>query len=102
ELEPLVPGVEMLCVMLGALVPCLLGFQLTRSIPQRAVLLPFTLLVGIAVTALSAALSYGPEHAWAWLSLPVQIGIGAALFLGMLLLPAPRRFCMALLLLALV
>lgn len=102
ELEPLVPGVELLCVMLGALVPCLLGFLVTPSIARRAILLPLTLLGGMAATALSAALSYGPEHAWAWLSLPVQIGIAAALFVGVLLLGAPRRFCAALLLIALV
>lgn len=80
ELEPLVPGVELLCVALGALVPCLLGFLVTRSVARRAMLLPLVLLSGIAASALSAALSYGPEHAWAWLSLPVQVGIAAAFF----------------------
>lgn len=102
ELEPLVPGVELLCVMLGALVPCLLGFLITRSVARRAILLPSILLAGVAASALSAALSYGPPHAWAWLSLPVQVGIAAALFIGVLLLGAPRRFCAALLLIALV
>lgn len=102
ELEPLVPGVELLCVMLGALVPCLLGFLITRSAARRAILLPLILLTGVAVSALSAALSYGPPHAWAWLSLPVQIGIAAALFVGFLLLAVPRRLCAALLLVALV
>ncbi|MBU2287588.1 MAG: VanZ family protein [Gammaproteobacteria bacterium] len=102
ELEPLVPAVELLCVMLGALVPCLLGFLVTRSIPRRAILLPLTLVVGVAATALSAALSYGPEHAWAWLSLPVQIGIVTAWVVGTLLLAAPRRLCAGLLLIALV
>ncbi len=102
ELEPLVPGVEMLCVMLGALVPCLLGFLVTRSAARRALLLPLTIAVGAAASALSAALSYGPEHAWAWLSLPVQVGIASALVVGSLLLAAPRRLCAALLVLALV
>lgn len=102
ELEPLVPGVELLCVMLGALVPCLLGFLITRAIARRAIMLMATLLAGVAATALSAALSYGPDHAWAWLSLPVQIGIAAALFVGILLVAAPRRFCAALLLIALI
>ena len=102
ELEPLVPGVELLCVMLGALVPCLLAFMVTRSVVRRAMLLPLTLGAGVATTALSAALSYGPDHAWAWLSLPVQIGIAAAVFVGALLLGAPRRFLSALLLIALV
>jgi len=102
ELQPLVPGVELLCVMLGALVPCLLGFAVTRSIGRRALLLPGLLAAGVLASALSAALSYGPSHAWAWLSLPVQVGLGAALVIGITLLPAPRRLCMGLLMLALV
>jgi VanZ family protein len=102
ELQPLVPGVELLCVMLGALVPCLLGFVVTRSVPRRAILMPVILIAGVAASGLSAALSWGPEHAWAWLSLPVRVGIAAAVFAGTLLLAAPRRFCAALLLVALV
>jgi VanZ family protein len=102
ELEPLVPAVELLCVMLGALVPCLLAFLVARSVARRAVLLPLTLLAGIGASALSAALSYGPAHAWAWLGLPVQVGIAAALVAGVLLLAAPRRLCAALLLVSLV
>ncbi|HUD32287.1 MAG TPA: VanZ family protein [Variovorax sp.] len=101
ELEPLVPGVELLCVMLGALVPCLLAFMVTRSAPRRAIVLALTLSAGVAASALSAALSYGPEHAWAWLSPPVQVGIAAAAVGGTALLGAPRRLCAALLLLAL-
>ena len=102
ELEPLVPAVELLCVMLGALVPCLLGYLVARSVVQRVVMLPLILLTGVAASALSAALSYGPTHAWAWLDLPVQVGMAAALFAGMLLLLAPRRLCAALLLAGLV
>ena len=102
ELQPLVPAVELLCVMLGALVPCLLGFLVTRSVARRAVLMPAILAAGVAASALSAALSWGPEHAWAWLSLPVQVGIAAAVVMGVLLLGAPRRLCAALLLVALV
>ena len=102
ELQPLVPAVELLCVMLGALVPCLLGFLVTRSVARRALLMPAILAAGVGASALSAALSWGPEHAWAWLSLPVQIGIAATVVVGMLLLGAPRRLCAALLMLALV
>ena len=69
---------------------------------QRALLLTMTLLAGIAASALSAALSYGPPHAWSWLSLPVQVGIAAAVVVGVPLLWAPRRLCGALLILALV
>ncbi len=102
ELEPLVRGVELLCVMLGALVPCLLAFAVTRRVTHRVLLMLMMLGAGLAGSALSAALSYGPQHAWAWLGLPVQLGIAVALVLGLALLPVPRQACAALLLIALV
>ena len=102
ELQPLMPGTEMLCVAFGALIPCLLGFSVIRSIGRRAVFALVALGVGVSVTALSAALSWGPGHAWAWLSQPVQIGLGVGLALSLAALPLPRRGCAALLLLALV
>ena len=102
ELEPLVPGAELLCVMLGALVPCLLAFVVARSLKRRAMLLALTLGMGVAASALSATLSWGPEHAWAWFDLPVQFGVVAAAVLGALLLPARRRLCAALALIAII
>lgn len=101
ELQPLVPGAELLCVMLGVLIPCLLGYCVMRTAGRRAVFMPIMLLVGVAATALSAALSWGPAHAWAWLSPAVSAGLLAGLVLAALLLPVPRRGCAALLLLAL-
>ena len=101
ELQPLIPGAELFCVMLGALIPCLLGFCVIRAMRQRAAFVVGVITVGIGATALSAALSYGPSHAWAWLSAPVQIGIGAAAVFSMMMIPLPRRVCAALLLLAL-
>ncbi|MDW5440910.1 VanZ family protein [Polaromonas sp. SM01] len=101
ELQPLVPGAEVLCVALGALIPCLLGYCVLRTLAQRAVFLLLTLAVGLGLTALSAALSYGPEHAWVWLDLPVQVGVGLGGALALLLLPLPRRVSAALLLVAL-
>jgi hypothetical protein len=102
ELQPLVPGVELICVALGALVPCLLGYSIVRTASRRAVFAIAAIGVGIAATALSAALSWGPTHAWAWLSLPVQLGLVAGLVLALVLLPVPPRGCAALVLLALV
>lgn len=89
ELQPLVPGAEMLCVALGALTPCLLGFCVVRSIGRRIALVAMLLLAGVAVSALSAALSWGPTHTWAWLSLPAQVGlaVGCAVAVGMALVP---------------
>lgn len=101
ELQPLVPGAEVICVALGALIPCLLGYCVIRTLTQRAIFLILTLAAGMALTALSAALSYGPEHAWAWLDLPVRVGVGLGGALALLLLLAPRRTSAALLLLTL-
>jgi VanZ family protein len=87
ELQPLVPSAELACVALGALIPCLLGYCVVRTVAKRAALACTMLLAGLVMSALSAALSYGPEHAWAWLDAPVQAGVVAAVVLAMVLLP---------------
>jgi len=102
ELQPLVPAAELLCVALGAFIPCLLGYTILRTVGKRAVFAGSVVALGAAVTALSAALSWGPSHAWAWLSLPVRLGLVFGLLLAMLMLAVPRRGCAAMLLLALV
>ena len=100
-LQPLVPAAELLCVALGAFIPCLLGYTILRSVGRRTMFAVAAVAVGVSVTALSAALSGGPQHAWAWLSMPVRIGLVFGLLLAMLMLPVPRRGCAAMLLLAL-
>ncbi|WP_076196139.1 VanZ family protein [Rhodoferax koreense] len=102
ELQPLVPSAELVCVMLGALVPCLIGYSVIRSRRQRAVFAVVMLGLGLGASALSAALSYGPAHAFEWLSLPVRVGLWAGAALAVLLLAVPRRGCAALALMALV
>ena len=102
ELQPLVPGIELICVMLGAAIPCLLGYSVIRSVGHRAGFALIALAVGVAVTGLSAALSWGPMHAWSWLSLPVRLGLAGGMLAALVLLPVPRRGCAALVLLALV
>ena len=101
ELQPLVPGAELICVALGALIPCLIGYGIIRGAARRALFLVATLAAGIGFTALSVALSYGPEHAWSWLALPVQLGLITALVLAGLIVLLPRRVATALALLAL-
>ncbi len=87
ELQPLVPSAELACVALGALIPCLLGYCVVRTAAKRAAFASTVLLTGLGMSALSAALSYGPQHAWAWLDVPVQAGIAAAALLALVLLP---------------
>lgn len=100
-LQPLVPAAELLCVALGMLIPCLLGYGVIRSRWRRAAFSGATIAVGMATSCLSAVLSYGPEHAWAWLDVPVQVGVGFAAVLALLALAVPRSAAAALALLAL-
>ncbi|MCL1960922.1 MAG: VanZ family protein, partial [Desulfovibrionaceae bacterium] len=70
-LQPLLPGIEVLCVALGALAPCLLGYTVVRHRGRRALLAALALLAGVLVSALSAGLTYGPLYAWSWIGPPV-------------------------------
>ncbi len=101
DLEPLLPGAEMVCVALGALVPCLLGYSVIRQRGRRLLFALAALAVGVGVSALSAALTYGPAHAWAWINPPTTIGIPLAALAALLLLSLPGRVCVAALLLVL-
>lgn len=100
ELQPLLPGAELVAVLLGALVPCLIGYAVIPSRWRRAVFALVVLATGLAVSALSAALSYGPAHAWAWLGPSVRVGLAGAVLAAALALPLPGRGCAALALLA--
>ena len=61
-----------------------------------------SVLLGLALggSALSAALSYGPLHAWAWLTLPVMLGLGFGVLGGLVFLPFSARTAWAFLLLS--
>ena len=100
ELEPLLPGAELLCVMLGLLVPCLLGFGVIRQAGQRFLYLLAVLAMALGMSALSAALSYGPVHAWTWLDLPVMLGLVFGCVVALIFLPMSARTAWAFLLLA--
>jgi VanZ family protein len=101
ELQPLIPVAEMVCVMLGLLIPILLGYCIIRSVAHRAWFVFVVLLAGLVTSALSAALSWGPEHAWAWFGSPVKAGLALAVVSALALLPAHKRVSVAVLLLAL-
>jgi VanZ family protein len=101
ELQPLLPGAQLLCVALGALAPILLGFCVIRGGRRRLMYLAGVMAIALAVTALSSALSFGPANAWDWLNWPTRLGLGLACVLALLLLFATRRLCAAVALLAL-
>jgi len=101
ELQPLVPAAELVCVLLGMLIPCLVGYCIIWSRRRRLVFVLLTLAVGLMSTGLSAALTYGPQHAWGWLQQPVVAGLGLAALLAALLVTAPPRASASVALLAL-
>lgn len=82
ELQPLLPIYESLCVCLGLLIPCMLAFSLVRHFYQKAVAWGLLLGLGVGATALSAALTYGPVHAWGWINAPVQLALVVAALLA--------------------
>jgi VanZ family protein len=100
ELQPMLPVAQLVCVLLGALIPCLLGYCIIRGGRRRSLFVLAVMAAGIGVTALSTALSFGPAHAWDWFGLPVRAGLSAAVILAGLLLFVPRRVCAALVLLS--
>lgn len=99
ELQPLLPGAQTLCVALGLLVPALLAYSIVRQVWQRMIGLILLGLAGVWVTALSSALSFGPEHAWAWLDGSSRWGLvsGAVIGAGLILMPARGALALSLL-----
>lgn len=94
ELQPMLQASEVVCVMLGLLLPCLLAFSVVRTYRQRVVAMGVLGLVGLSASALSAALTYGPVHAWDWTSTEVRAGLVAALFAAAVLSLLSRRACL--------
>ena len=94
ELQPLLQTSEVVCVTLGLLLPCLLAFTVVRTFQQRVVAMLVLLLAGFMASALSAALTYGPVHAWDWTSTEVRAGLVATLFAAALSSLLSRRACL--------
>ncbi|HEY2979093.1 MAG TPA: VanZ family protein [Burkholderiaceae bacterium] len=88
---PLSPLAEWLVVTLGLLAPCLLAFSVLRSAGLRLVAAALIAALGFAVTALSTALNFGPQHALAWIAPVTLPALLSALALAGGLAFAPRR-----------
>jgi hypothetical protein len=98
---PLSPGAQLGCVFLGLLIVFLLAFTVLRERRQRYLGIVALCFAGAMATAFSSAMSWGPQHAWGWLDLPSQVGIGAAVVVATGLALVPWRVSAALALLAL-
>lgn len=100
-LPPLGPLTQSLCVMLGLLAPLLLAYGDMPSRVRRFWLMLALIGTGLVVSGLSAALTWGPDHAWSWISAPLWLGVLLAMTGGLAAVFLPRRLCAALLLLTL-
>jgi len=98
---PLSPLAEAFCIALGLLAPLLMAYGEMRSLLRRALFVPLFFAGALGAAGLSAALTYGPTHAWAWIGPQVMLGGSIALVLGLALLPLSRRLCNAVMLLCL-
>ena len=84
--QSLSPAVVLVCVTLGVLVPALLGQSVLRKPEQRHAWVFGVVVTALLFNALSAALTYGPEHAWYWLDASVFAGLCLGLLLALLAL----------------
>ncbi|WP_332742622.1 VanZ family protein [Hydrogenophaga sp.] len=98
---PLSPLAEAFCISLSVLAPLLMGYADMRSRTRRTVFCGLLLGGAVCVAGLSAALTYGPDHAWAWITPQAQLGLTAALVAGVLFVALPRRMCNVVMLLCL-
>ncbi len=90
-LTPLSRGAEWVAIVLGFLAPCLVAFTVVQSGWRRAAPVPAALAVGLAVTTLSTALNFGPQHALAWLTPAVVPALVVGGMLALALAFMPRR-----------
>jgi VanZ family protein len=102
DLAALAPLGELVCVALGMLVPCLLGYAHIQGGSRRAIFFVAACAIAVMASSLSAALSYGPEFAWSWVSPPVWYGLWVGAALALACMGLRRRTCLAVLLVALV
>lgn len=96
ELQPMLQINEVLCIGFGVLLPVMLAYSVVRQTWQRVWSLGLGLTVGVGASALSAVLTYGPEHTWEWVTSEVHLGLALALVLGLLLLRVPARMAQVL------
>ena len=102
ELQPLLPIYEVMCVSMGQLLPSMLAFTLIRHLHQKAIAWALVVAAGMGFTALSAALTYGPAHAWGWANAAVQLGLIMGALLALPLMWVPEKTLQVLALVGLV
>jgi VanZ family protein len=93
DLIPLTRAAEAACVAMFLLTPCVLGYIVLRARWHRLFWCVAVLCGGVCWMGLSNALTYGPEHAWAWLTQPVLDALLLGSMGGLMLTVASSRAC---------
>ncbi len=93
---------EVTVVALGLAAPCLLAYVLTPALPHRAALAAVAFVLACIVTTLATSLGFGPDHALAWLTPGVVLGLAVGTMAAALCLRLPPRGAAVLAVLALV
>ena len=95
------PLAEASCIALGLLGPILLALSVTRTRGRRVVVVLGAAPLAAAAMALSTALNFGPQHAWAWLLPGAVPALGVATLIGLVVAAMGPRPAGALALVAL-
>jgi VanZ family protein len=80
------PGIEAITIALGLLAPTLVALSVAQAAGWRKLgLVVGALLLGTLTTTFSTAMSFGPQHALAWLTQAALWGLGLGAALALLL-----------------
>ncbi len=94
--EALPPGLELITIAIGLLVPCLLAYAITTPTWRRGVMVAGAVWLGVLATTLSTAMSFGPQHAFAWVTSATPLGWGIGTLAAFALIMLPPRAAAAL------
>ena len=86
-------AVEVLTVAAGMLAPLCLACAVARPRVLRILLLSGLVLAGVGMSCLSAALNFGPVHAFSWVTLPAMSGLLLGAAAGATLVNRSRTTC---------
>nr|WP_316641306.1 VanZ family protein [uncultured Roseateles sp.] len=90
------PGLEAMTIALGLLAPCLLALSVAMPGWRKLGLVFGATTLGVLATAFSTAMSFGPQHALAWMTGPAQWGLAFGGLVAALLCWVPARAVAAL------
>lgn len=96
DLVPISAAAEVATIALGLVAPCLVAFAITPPGIRRLAVVLIVAASGVAITTLSTALNFGPQHAFAWLTASALLGLVVGALFAVLACRLSIRTCIAL------